>query len=57
MPGLLYYMALAIYQFVDVQAHATSPAGFLGGIAAGFIAGYLMVGLKKLFANFLQLKV
>ena len=36
---------------VNVQSHATSPAGFLGGIAAGFIAGYLMIGLKKLFAK------
>lgn len=35
---------------VNVQAHAVSPAGFLGGIAAGFIAGYMMIGLKKLFA-------
>lgn len=26
-------------------------AGFLGGIAAGFLAGYLVVGLKKLFAS------
>ena len=36
---------------VNVQAHAVSPAGFLGGIAAGFIAGYLMIGLKKLFVK------
>ena len=36
---------------VNVQAHAVSPAGFLGGIAAGFIAGYMMIGLKKLFAK------
>ncbi len=36
---------------VNVQAHAVSPAGFLGGIAAGFIAGYMMIGLKKLFAE------
>ena len=36
---------------VNVQAHAVSPAGFLGGIAAGFIAGYIMIGLKKLFAK------
>lgn len=36
---------------VNVQSHSTSPAGFLGGIAAGFIAGYLMIGLKKLFAK------
>ncbi|GAB2066261.1 PTS fructose transporter subunit IIABC [Lactobacillus gasseri] len=36
---------------VNVQAPAVSPAGFLGGIAAGFIAGYMMIGLKKLFAK------
>ncbi|UFN98599.1 fructose-specific PTS transporter subunit EIIC [Lactobacillus gasseri] len=36
---------------VNVQAHAVSPAGFLGGIAAGFIAGYMMIGLKKSFAK------
>lgn len=36
---------------VNVQAHAVSPAGFLGGIAAGFITGYMMIGLKKLFAK------
>jgi fructose PTS system EIIBC or EIIC component len=26
-------------------------AGFLGGLVAGFLAGYLVVGLKKLFAS------
>lgn len=36
---------------VNANAKATSPAGFLGGIAIGFIAGYLILGLKKLFAN------
>ena len=36
---------------VNAQAHAVSPAGFLGGIAAGFTAGYMMIGLKKLFAK------
>ena len=36
---------------VNVNAKAASPAGFLGGIAIGFIAGYLILGLKKLFAN------
>lgn len=54
MPGFVggYMASIVNGQFqVNVQAHATSPAGFLGGIAAGFIAGYLMVGLKKLFAN------
>ncbi|RVU70898.1 MULTISPECIES: fructose-specific PTS transporter subunit EIIC [Lactobacillus] len=56
MPGLVGgYMAAIVNGTngltVNVQAHATSPAGFLGGIAAGFIAGYMMVGLKKLFAK------
>lgn len=36
---------------VNAYAKATSPAGFLGGIAIGFIAGYLILGLKKLFAK------
>ena len=36
---------------VNAIAKATSPAGFLGGIAIGFIAGYLILGLKKLFAK------
>lgn len=30
---------------------AASSAGFLGGIAAGFIAGYIMLGLKKMLAK------
>ena len=54
MPGFVggYMASIANGQFqVNVQAHATSPAGFLGGIAAGFIAGYLMIGLKKAFAK------
>lgn len=36
---------------VNFQANSTSPAGFLGGIAAGFIAGYLILGVKKMFAG------
>ncbi|MDA3801393.1 fructose-specific PTS transporter subunit EIIC [Lactobacillus delbrueckii] len=36
---------------VNANAKATSPAGFLGGIAIGFIAGYLILGLKKLFVK------
>lgn len=28
---------------------ATNPSGFLGGLVAGFIAGWMVVGLKKLF--------
>lgn len=56
MPGLVGGYMAAITNgtnglTVNVQAHAASPAGFLGGIAAGFIAGYMMVGLKKLFAK------
>ncbi|WP_236161562.1 PTS fructose transporter subunit IIABC [Lactobacillus delbrueckii] len=34
---------------VNADVKAASPAGFLGGIAIGFIAGYLILGLKKLF--------
>ncbi|HHW39240.1 MAG TPA: PTS transporter subunit EIIA [Bacillales bacterium] len=30
---------------------ANGGAGFLGGLAAGFLAGYIVVGLKKLFAG------
>ncbi|WP_289762169.1 PTS fructose transporter subunit IIABC [Lactobacillus intestinalis] len=56
MPGLVGgYMAAIVNGTnglqVNVQAHATSPAGFLGGIASGFIAGYLMILLKKIFAK------
>lgn len=36
---------------VNANVKAASPAGFLGGIAIGFIAGYLILGLKKLFAK------
>ena len=36
---------------VNFQANSTSPAGFLDGIAAGFIAGYLILGMKKMFAG------
>lgn len=36
---------------VNANAKAASPAGFLGGIAIGFMAGYLILGLKKLFAK------
>ena len=36
---------------VNADVKAASPAGFLGGIAIGFIAGYLILGLKKLFAK------
>ncbi|NGZ74028.1 PTS fructose transporter subunit IIABC [Saccharibacillus alkalitolerans] len=28
---------------------STSGAGFLGGLAAGFLAGYIVIGLRKLF--------
>ena len=56
MPGLVGgYMASIVNVSggvqVKAQAHSTSPAGFLGGIAAGFIAGYLILGMKKMFAG------
>ena len=56
MPGLVGgYMASIVNVSggvqVNAQAHSTSPAGFLGGIAAGFIAGYLILGMKKTFAG------
>ena len=56
MPGLVGgYMASIVNVSggvqVNAQAHSTSPAGFLGGIAAGFIAGYLILGMKKIFAG------
>ncbi|WP_371932588.1 hypothetical protein [Bacillus carboniphilus] len=30
---------------------ANGDAGFLGGLIAGFLAGYIVVGLKKLFSG------
>ena len=56
MPGLVGgYMASIVNVSggvqVNAQAHSTSPAGFLDGIAAGFIAGYLILGMKKMFAG------
>ncbi|MFS0784462.1 fructose-specific PTS transporter subunit EIIC [Bacillus sp. 1P06AnD] len=33
---------------------ATGGAGFLGGLIAGFLAGYVVIGLKKLFAGLPQ---
>lgn len=43
-PGLLPGMAGG---FLAVQ----SDAGFLGGLVAGFLAGYVMLGVKKLLRN------
>lgn len=56
MPGLVGGYMVSIVNgksgfVVNVQSNATSPAGFLGGIAAGFIAGYLIVLLKKIFSK------
>ncbi|MDO4912562.1 MAG: fructose-specific PTS transporter subunit EIIC [Lactobacillus sp.] len=38
--------------FVGGMMAANSGAGFLGGLASGFIAGYLMILLKKLCSKF-----
>ena len=58
MPGFVGGFMAMVYKgsfggayIANIQHSAASSAGFLGGIAAGFIAGYIMVGLKKLFAK------
>src|SRR5699024_1956881 len=56
MPGLVGgYMASLVNVSGGVQvnadAHSTSPAGFVGGIAADFIAGFLILGVKEMFAG------
>lgn len=49
MPGFVggYMATLAAASVVKAQ----NPAGFIGGLAAGFIAGWMIVGLKKVFAG------
>ncbi|WP_390404572.1 PTS fructose transporter subunit IIABC [Lacticaseibacillus jixiensis] len=49
MPGFVggYMATLAAASVVKAQ----NPAGFIGGLAAGFIAGWLIVLLKKVFAS------
>ncbi|WP_461213134.1 PTS fructose transporter subunit IIABC [Lacticaseibacillus sp. GG6-2] len=49
MPGFVggYMATLTAASVVKAQ----NPAGFIGGLAAGFIAGWMIVGLKKLFAG------
>ena len=49
MPGFVggYMATIAAASVV----HAQNAAGFIGGLAAGFIAGWMIVGLKKLFAG------
>ncbi|WP_179395338.1 PTS fructose transporter subunit IIABC [Lacticaseibacillus absianus] len=49
MPGFVGgYMATVASASV---VHAQNPAGFIGGLAAGFIAGWLIIGLKHLLAG------
>lgn len=49
MPGFVGgYMATVANASV---VHATNASGFLGGLVAGFIAGWLVVGLKRAFAG------
>lgn len=49
MPGIVggYMANFAAANVIKTE----SVSGFLGGLAAGFIAGYVIVGLKKLFKN------
>ena len=58
MPGFVGGFMAMVYKgsfggayIANIQHTANSNAGFLGGIAAGFIAGYLIVGLRKLFSG------
>ena len=54
MYSALYYYSLLVYG-VDADSTlqlATSSAGFIGAIAAGFIAGYFVKFLQRKFSNF-----
>ena len=58
MPGFVGGFMAMVYKgsfggayIANIQHAANSNAGFLGGIAAGFIAGYLIVFLKKMCAK------
>lgn len=58
MPGFVGGFMAMVYQnsyggvyIANIQHDATACAGFLGGIAAGFLAGYITLGLKKLFSK------
>ncbi|MFD1392109.1 fructose-specific PTS transporter subunit EIIC [Lacticaseibacillus jixianensis] len=49
MPGFVGgYMATVAAASV---VHAQNAAGFIGGLVAGFVAGWMIIGLKKLFAG------
>ncbi len=52
-PGLVVgfvggYIAQIGYTFTNLDSTKTIPAGFLGALLAGFIAGYLVLGIRKL---------
>ncbi|KRM72572.1 fructose-specific PTS transporter subunit EIIC [Lacticaseibacillus brantae] len=49
MPGFVggWMATIAAASFVK----ASNPAGFIGGLAAGFIAGWMIVGFKKMLAG------
>lgn len=52
-PGLVVgfvggYIASVGSTFADPAAKSTVPAGFIGAMLAGFIGGYIVIGLKKL---------
>ena len=61
LPVLAGYIAMSIGDrpalavgFVGGMLANAGGSGFLGALAAGFIAGYLMLGLKKLFSKLPQ---
>ena len=52
-PGLLVglvggFLATSGATFMDPAAAETVPSGFLGGLLAGFVGGYLMLGIEKM---------
>ena len=46
--GFQGFLANYIFGFVDSSGNPTSISGFLGGLAAGFLAGFIVLGLEKL---------
>jgi PTS system fructose-specific IIC component len=56
-PGLLVglvggFMATSGATFIDPAAASVTPSGFLGGLFAGFVGGYMMLGIEKMCDKF-----
>ena len=52
--GVIQALTPEMYQSAADQASAIAitPSGFLGGLLAGFVGGFMMLGIEKLCANF-----